>query len=81
MVHRRLTVANTRCDVDMAYFITFPTSGLKSRSEAGEGGVEVILDDFKTSLNVLARASFFDGFSLRGGLRYSTTSYMSLASD
>jgi len=56
----------------MAYFITFSTSGLKYRS--GEGGAEVISDGCDTSLNVLARANFFDGFSLKGELRYSTKS-------
>ena len=79
MVQRRLTFANTRDDVDMAYFITPSTSGLKSRS--GEGGAEVIADGCKTSLNVLTRANFFDGFSLKGELRYSTKSYVSLVSD
>lgn len=70
MVQRRLTFASTRCDVDMAYFITPSVSGLKSRS--GEGGAEVILYGCKTSLNVLTRANFFDGFSLKGEVRYST---------
>ena len=58
----------------MAYFITFSTSGLKYRSP-GEGGAEVISDGCKTSLNILTRANFFDGFSLKGELRYSTKSY------